>query len=137
MPIGYTIDSEQRLIRTRPEGVLTINDTLEYFARLASDPLLSAEAIEIVDFSKVTDFTFHYSEMQRITRSYQTAKSTKEIVATVFFCPSELSFGVGRMLQVLHEMANPAHVVRIAGSDAELDGILRELRSDGASVPGS
>ena len=129
MPIAYTFDSELGLISTKVTGVLTTADTLEYFKDLASDPNCPEEAIEVVDFSAVTDFSLQYSEMRGITQEYQPAKATKNIVATVFYCPSDLAYGIGRMLQALHEIANPQHVVHLTRSLGEMERVMTDLPS--------
>jgi hypothetical protein len=130
MTITYSLDPEQRLILTRVSGALTIALTEDYFARLQQDNDCPEDAIEIVDFSGVTDFALHYSEMSAITRRYQSTKSTRGIRATVFNCTSDLSYGIARMLQTLHEIANEKHEVIITRSQEELAKCIEELRSN-------
>ena len=130
MPITYTFDHDLRLIRTKATGALSTPETLEYFKRLTSDPGCPDEAIEIVDFSWVTHFTFDYSEMCTITKQYQPIKTTKRIPATIFVCPSELQYGIGRMLEALHGIANPEHVVRVTRSPEDQEEVIDALRSN-------
>jgi hypothetical protein len=131
MPITYTIDPELGLISTEVTGALTTAETLEYFKNLASDPGCPEQAIEIVDFSEVTDFSLQYSQMHTITQEYQPTKATKEIVATIFHCPSDLAYGIGRMLQTLHEIANPNHVACLAKSQEDVERVITDVRSGG------
>ena len=130
MPITYSIDQERGLILARVTGKLTITLTRDYFARLRQDGDCPEDAIEIVDFSGATDFALQYGEMSRITKIYQSTKSTKAIRATVFNCTSSLSYGIARMLQTLHEIANKEHTVTITRSQEELDKCIEELRSN-------
>lgn len=130
MPIAYAFDQEQGLILTRVTGELSIDLTQDYFSRLQRDQDCPAKAIEIVDFSGVTDFAIDYGEMSNITNTYQRTKSTQGILATVFNCPSELSYGIARMLQTLHELANEHHVVIITRSREELTRCIAKLRSN-------
>jgi hypothetical protein len=130
MPITYSFDQSRKLILTRVTGALTIALTEDYFERLQQDSECPEEAIEIVDFSSVSDFAIHYGEMSEITRKYQKAKTTKRILATIFNCPSNLSYGIGRMLQTLHEIANEKHKVIITRSQGEMDRRIEELRSN-------
>ena len=129
MPITYSFNQEQHLIFTKVTGLLNIALTEEYFARLQQDNDCPEEAIEIVDFSGVTDFELRYGEMSRVTQRYQSAKSTRHIRATVFNCTSDLSYGIARMLQTLHEIANEKHTVIITRSQEEMDKRIEELRS--------
>ena len=108
MPINYSFDQEQGLILTNVTGKLSIAITEDYFERLHQDKECPERAIEVVDFSNVTDFAIQYGEMKRITETYQHAKLTKGILATIFNCSSNLSYGIARMLQTLHEIGESA-----------------------------
>ncbi|MFZ5758962.1 MAG: hypothetical protein ACOY32_04920 [Thermodesulfobacteriota bacterium] len=130
MPITYSFDQEQRLILVRVTDELSIGLTEDYFTRLQQDNDCPQEAIEIVDFSGVTDFAIGYGEMSRITRKYQDTKSDRDIRATIFNCTSDLSYGIARMLQTLHEIANAKHPVIITRSDEELAKRIEDLRSN-------
>jgi len=130
MPITYTFDKERRLVLTKVTDRLTVAITEDYFARLQQDNDCPEEAIEIVDFSDVTDFAIHYGDMDRITQRYQSIKVTREIRATVFTCTSPLSYGIARMLQAIHEITNEKHTVIITRSQEELAKCIQELRSN-------
>jgi len=130
MPITYSIDQERRLILTKVTGDLSIALTEDYFARLQQDDACPDDAIEIVDFSGVTDFAIQSGEMREITQTYQSTKSTRDIRATVFNCTSNLSFGIARMLQTYHEIVNENHTVIITRSQEELGQCIEALRSN-------
>lgn len=130
MPITYSFDQERGLVLTKVTGKLSIAITEDYFARLQQDKDCPADAIEIVDFSGVTDFAIHYGEMRVITETYQNTKSTRNIRATVFNCTSDLSYGIARMLKTLHDIANSKHTVTITMSKKDLDKCIEELRSN-------
>lgn len=129
MPITYSFDKERGLVLTKVTGELSIAITLDYFAQLQQDEDCPEKAIEIVDFSGVTDFAIQYGEMRQITLTFQDAKSSRDIRATIFNCSSDLSYGIARMLQALHEIANEKHTVIITRSREELDKCIDELRS--------
>jgi hypothetical protein len=107
-----------------------MEETLDYFNRVSSDPACPDQAIEVVDFTNVTDFTIRHSQMQAITKHYQVLKTTKRILATIFNCKSDLEFGIARMLQVFHELVNPKHIVRISRSPGELEDLVETLQAD-------
>jgi hypothetical protein len=129
MPITYSFDQARKLILTKVTGGLTIALTEDYFDRLQQDRDCPEDAIEVVDFSGVSDFAIHYGEMSEITRKYQKPKTIRNIRATIFNCPSDLSYGIGRMLQTLHEMTNEKHTVIVTRSQEETDTRIQELRS--------
>ncbi len=130
MPITYTIDPERRLILTKVSGDLTRARSIEYFDRIQQDSDCPDEAIELVDFTEVTHFNLQYDDMLDITQRYQVAKATKQILATIFNCPSTLSYGIGRMLQALHEMANKVHLVAITRCEQEIPECVERFRSN-------
>ena len=106
MPVTYCFDVENRLIRATATGVLCLEDTVSYFKELMEDPKLPLESIEIIDFAEVTDFDIYAKEIARIAAFYQRAKKQGRIRATIFYCPSDVSYGIARMLEVHHKMAN-------------------------------
>ncbi|MBN1832793.1 MAG: hypothetical protein JW896_11850 [Deltaproteobacteria bacterium] len=130
MPIEYELSENGRRIDASPKGVLDADQTMDYFKRLEIDSSIKPNAIEIVDFSEVTDFKMSYLESQDITRSYQKLKTVQSIQATVFLCKSPVSFGISRMFQALHEIANPKHKVFVVKTDAELEEQLIKLQQD-------
>lgn len=130
MPITYSFDPERRLILTQVVGKLDITKTLTYFECLEQDESCPDEAIEVVEFSDVTDFSIQYGEMKTITARYQGAKSRRNIRATVFNCASDLSYGIARMLKTLHNLVNEKHAVIITRSHEELDRRIDELKSN-------
>ena len=129
MPITFTIDTEQRLVLVKPTGVLTTAETLDYFEELGSGGSCPQEAIEVVDFSEVTDFVIRYSNARMIAETSEDLRSQSPLMATIFLCPSKVAFGIARMLQSLNGMSDPPHDVRIARSDEELRHIIDEIRS--------
>lgn len=128
MPIHYRIDKEQGLVHTEVLGELTINETIEYFNRLQQDENIPNDAIEIVDFDQVTDFKILFSDMKVITQSYQSAKSGKNILATIFVATTQVAYGIARMLQTLHLIENEHHIVQIVRSEKELEAKIKNVR---------
>jgi len=122
--IDYHVSQDGQRINTFPKGVLNINETIDYFNRLTGDPAIKEGAVEIVDFKYVTDFKLSYVESKRITESYQGAKNKRLIHRTVFICETDMAYGIGRMLQTLHDIANPNHEVVLVRSKSELETIL-------------
>jgi hypothetical protein len=130
MPIEYEVSQDGKRIDVFPKGVLDIDQTINYFKRLEFDSSVKPNAIEVVDFSDVTDFKISYLEIQNITKNYQKPKSSQIIHATIFFCKSTVAFGIGRMLQTLHEIANPEHKVFVVKTDTELEEQLNKFQQE-------
>ena len=121
MSIDYQVSEDGLKIETHPKGKLDIKDTLVYFESLKTDGNIKQGAIEIVYFKHVTDFEISYQESERITRSYQKPKALQKIKATIFICESTIAYGIGRMLQTMHEIANPDQQVLVLRSEKDLE----------------
>ena len=128
MPIDYIVSEDGKFVYTKPSGVLNTEDTLQYFTEFSVDKRIKNGCIEIVCFSRVTDFQLTYTESEAITLSYHGMKREQRICATVFVCESDLAYGIGRMLQTLHEIANPEHTVIVVRSKERLDQEIEKIR---------
>ena len=100
---------------------MDIKETIDYFGQLKNDKRIKQGAIEIVYFKYVTDFKISYLESKEIIVSYQDPKAAKRINKTIFVCNTDLAYGMGRMLQTLHQITNPNHMVEVAISESELE----------------
>jgi hypothetical protein len=125
MAIEYHVAQNGRRINTYPKGVLGIKETIDYFNRIKNDSKIKQGAIEVVYFKYVTDYKISYLESEEITKSYQEAKSTQMIDKTIFVCESDLAYGIGRMLQTLHEITNPNHEVVVIRFESEIEDVLK------------
>jgi hypothetical protein len=121
MKIEYKVSQDGLRIETFPKGVLDIKETIDYFGQLKNDKRIKPGAIEIVYFKYVTDFKISYLESKKIIESYQDPKAAKRINKTIFVCNTDLAYGMGRMLQTLHQITNPNHKVEVAISESELE----------------
>ena len=127
MTIEYNVSQDGLRIETFPKGLLDMGQTVEYFNRIQNDKRIRPGAIEIVYFRHVTDFRISFSESERITESYQGPKSKQRIAATIFVCQHDLAYGIGRMLQTLHEITNPEHKVVVVRSENDIDAVVNSL----------
>ncbi len=127
MSIEYTVSQDGLRIEAYPSGTLDMNATMNYFQRLKNDRRIAQGAIEIVYFKKITDFDITYLESESIAERYQEPRATRMIRATIFVCETDLAFGMGRMLQALHEIRNPQHRVVVVKSETELEKQVRKI----------
>ncbi|MBU0988274.1 MAG: hypothetical protein KKH68_13585 [Proteobacteria bacterium] len=127
MTIEYNVSQNGQRIDTFPRGVLDIKETVDYFGRLKNDKKIRQGAVEIVYFKYVTNFKISYTESEKITKSYQEPKAIQMIDKTIFVCETDLSYGIGRMLQTLHEITNPKHKVIIVRTESELENLIKKV----------
>jgi len=127
MSIEYNVSQDGLRIETFPKGILNIEETVNYFERLMNDKNVKHGAIEIVYFKHVTDFKISSSEIEKITQKYQEPKENQMIGATIFVCETNLEYGIGRMLQTFHEIANPKHKVVLVRSESEIENVIQSI----------
>ena len=85
MPIEYEVSQDGKRIHVVIKGVLDAKQTIEYFKKLEFDSSVKPNAIEVVDFSEVTDFRMSYLDSQDVAQRYQKPKSAHSIRATAAF----------------------------------------------------
>ena len=127
MAIEYSVSQNGSRIETFPKGELSVEDTIDYFNRLANDKNIIEGATEIVNFKDVTDFKFSSSEALKIARNYLTPKTTKMIGATIFVCESDHACMIGKMMQAYHKFKKPKHKVVVVRSEDEIEKAINEL----------
>ena len=127
MSIEYNVSQNGLRIETFPKGVLETKGTIDYFAKLKNDTRIQKGAVEVVNFKNVTDFQISYLECETIAESFKEPKDIKMINSTVFVCETDLSYGIGRMLNALHEIVNPNHKVGVVKSESDVEDTLKNL----------
>ena len=125
MKIEYKVSQDGLRIETFPKGVLDIKETIDYFGMLKNDKKIKQGAIEIVYFDYVTDFEISYLESKEIVKSYQKPKAVQIINKTIFVCRTDFAYGMGRMLQTLHNIENSGHKVEVVMSESELENAIK------------
>ena len=127
MSIEYNVSQDGLRIETFPKGLLDIKETIDYFSRLKNDKRIMQGAVEVVYFKYVSDFKISYSESEEITERYQGPKALQMIDATIFVCETDLSYGIGRMLQTFHQITDPKHKVVVVRSESELTDMMKRV----------
>ena len=127
MLIDYNVSQDGLRIESFPKGVLDIKATMDCFGKIKNDKKIKQGAIEIVNFKDVSDFQISYLESDKISRSYKEPKALKKMKATIFVCETDLAFGIGRMLEAVHEIANPNHKVLLVRSENELEDVIKQV----------
>ena len=120
MSIEYTVSQDGLRIEAYPSGTLDMTATMDYFRRLKDDKRVAKESIEIVYFKEIADFNISYLDSESIAERYHEPRAIRNITATFFVCETDVAYGIGRMLQALHEIKNPQHRVVVVRSVSDL-----------------
>ncbi len=119
MPLRYTYDPGEKLLVTHCCGRITMHDLLDHFRKVEADHRIGPDYVELVTFDDEVEILFTARDAQQIPSVYKGLKERKKIRATVFAGETPLSFGVGRMMESLHEVYNPEDTVCVVHSQEE------------------
>jgi hypothetical protein len=101
MPWKYFIDRQRRLIVSTGSGCLTFDEAKTHDEQLENDPDFDPDFSQIIDFTALT--AFDVSTLEAKTLASQSSFSSKSRRALVASRPE--IYGMGRLLEVYHEMA--------------------------------
>ena len=127
MPVPYTYDSARNTIDCRPHGVVVISDVVAFFDAVLSNDEVREGAIEVVYIGGVDDFQFSSAEAGVIPQKILELRVQRGLRATVIIADGVLHYGIARMIQILHELADENYPARIIRSESQLENTLSEL----------
>ena len=102
------------------DGIISIRDIHQYFERISKDPAVGEIDIELVELSAQADFNFRYGETNQLESLYRKMKVAKGIQYTFFVAPTDLQYGMARMLAAIIGDEATAWAVRGRNEIAEL-----------------
>lgn len=113
MPVAYRYDAETNLVDIDCFGRLTIVEIRRYFEDLEADESMGTGVVEIVDLTRVEDFSLDSSQARLMPDAYRAANEKHDIRATLLVCPSEVLYGMGRMIQAYFHVHLSGHVFEL------------------------
>jgi hypothetical protein len=135
MPVPYTYDSIRNTVDCRPFGVVVISEVVAFFDAVLADDDVREGAIEVVSIGGVDDFQFSSVEARVIPGKILELRQRKGLHATVIIAEGDLHFGIARMIQILHELADEDYPARVIRREAQLENMLSELSGFESSAP--
>ena len=127
MPVPYTYDRVRNTVDCRPYGVVVISEVVAFFDAVLADEDVRAGAIEIVYIDGVDDFRFSSVEAGVIPEKILELRQQKGLRATVIIAAGTVHYGMARMIQILHELADDTYPAWIVRNEAQLENTLQEL----------
>jgi hypothetical protein len=101
MPVRYVIDKESQLVVTTGLGRLTFAESLAHQDQLLNDPDFNSEFNQLIDLTAATSLDISVAEAKRLAmRNPFSSTSRRAFVAT-----NPSIFGLGRLMEVYHEMS--------------------------------
>ena len=130
MPITYKYDIETNTVRTRASGKVKTADLRDYATKILEDTRIKKGFIEVADFETVTDLVVAYREINQFPFVWGKYME-KGCKAVLIYAPSNLSYGIFRMLQTVislrHKNANELFMV--LRTKEEIENKLKDLTS--------
>jgi hypothetical protein len=121
----YKIDKERRIVLSSGSGTLSLADAKVHQQRLSKDPDFDPSFSQIADFTQFTQFDLSSEDIRQMAeRSVFSAESRR-----AFIVPNDFAFGLGRMFQILRELAGEKGIHVCRSLEEALDWVLSKSTS--------
>ncbi len=120
MPTAYEIDKQRRLVISTGLEPLTLADALAHQDELARDADFDASFSQILDLTRVTMINLGANDIRRLAqKTIFSPESRRAIIVS-----SDLVYGLGRMYEILREIAGGDGIRVFRDFDEALDWVL-------------
>ena len=127
MALKYKYSPRLNIVNARPYGEHSSLDVFNYFNELINSEEIKHGFISVVDFENVDHFLFDTDEGGEIAQMHTELQAKKNIRATVFIAKNDLNYGIARMMQILHDLNDPAYDVFVVSNQEEANNILKKI----------
>ena len=118
MPVTYTIDTKERLIRTRCTGMVTFAEVVEHFRELERDPECAEGLDVLLDLSETKSLP-DARQIQAVSYELQKVQKNVRFGACAIVAVRDALFGMLRMFEVMAQDRFRVICVFRATSEAE------------------
>jgi hypothetical protein len=110
MPLTFSIDARERIIRSHGTGVLTTADLYEYFAATRAHPQFDPSMNRLMDLTEITQLPS--SDDVRAMAAFARTKAPVDSARMAIIASSDLAFGVSMMFKAFVGYGDRLLVVR-------------------------
>jgi hypothetical protein len=103
MPMSYTVDASQNLVRATGTGVLTDDDVMAHRQALAADPRFTPQMREVSDIRQVTDFQVTPAGVRLMVAADVKMVPAGGMHKLAVVAEENVAYGMSRMYQTLDE----------------------------------
>ena len=103
MPMTYTIDAAQHLVRAVGTGVLTDDDVMAHRQAMSRDPRFTPQMRELSDIRQVTAFQVTPAGVRIMVASDVKMTATGGMHKLAIVADENVAYGMSRMYQTLGE----------------------------------
>lgn len=125
MAVFYKIDKERRLVLSSGSGTLNLADASAHQQKLSKDPDFDSSFSQIWDFTQFTKFDLSSDDIRQMAeRSLFSPQSRR-----AFIVPNDFAYGLGRMFQILRDLAGEKGIRVFRSLEEALDWVLAKSTS--------
>jgi hypothetical protein len=125
MPVFYKIDKERRLVLTSGSGTLTLADANAHQQKLSKDPDFDCSFSQIADFTQFTKFDLSSDDIRQMAEMSLFSPQSRR----AFIVPNDFAYGLGRMFQILRDLAGEKGIHVCRSLEEALDWVLSKSTS--------
>jgi|SRR5208282_1105700 len=125
MPVTYTIDTKERVIRTRCMGRVTLAEVVDHFQELERDPECAEDLDVLLDLSEVESLP-NSSQIQAVVYEVKKVQKKVRFGACAIVAVRDALFGMLRMFEVMAQ--DYFRVIRVFRATAEAEAWLASER---------
>jgi len=125
MPVTYTIDTQERVIRTRCIGSVTFAEVVEHFRALERDPECAGGLDVLLDLSEVNSLP-DASQIRAVALELKKIEKNIKFGACAIVAARDALFGMLRMFEVMAQ--DYFRVIRVFRSTGEAQAWLVSQR---------
>lgn len=126
MPMTYHWDASARVLRTRITGHVTDVDLTEHLACIVADPTIGAPLREVVDMTDAERVDFSSNRLQQLAIAASHHGPRFGGMRTAIIAPSDSTFGISRMYELLADAAGSPIAVAVFRSRDAAEAWLQE-----------
>ena len=97
MPLTYSIDKAQRLVRTSGSETVTFNETKSHQDSLLADPDFNPHFDQLIDLTSVTTLSISFEEARMLARRNLFSSKSRR----AFVSPAAAILGMERFMEAL------------------------------------
>jgi hypothetical protein len=118
MPVTYTIDANERIIRTRCTGNVTFQEVIDHFHVLGQDPNCPDQLDVLLDLSEATS-TPNSSQISAVANQVKMIQNKVRFGFCAIIASRDALFGMLRMFEVMTQQCFRASSVFRVAAEAE------------------
>ena len=130
VPVTYSIDKKQGIIRTRCAGFVNLEQVVEHFRMLEQDPDCPAALDVLLDLSETTSLP-ESNQLKVVNNEIGRIRSRIQFGACAIVAARDALFGMARMFEIF--AANSFRAIRVFRLYADAEAWLASQRLDDPS----